>query len=188
MLKLKRSLLLVLGLGLGAAGGFVGTKYFAKPSKSAVDCDSYTKSHSKHKSHKSASLKKKRKNVAKAKSSNIHRVSHSKAKKRANKKNNRKLRADAAELRTLDIASVQPSTARSPWIDSLSGAQAEMSMTNRDRAVAKCAENCDGNADRSISLVGVVVETNDAELAHKGALMGDLESGDGRSRPLAYVR
>jgi hypothetical protein len=187
MLKLKRSLLLVLGLGLGAAGGFMGTKYFAKPSKSAVDCDSYTKSHSKHKSHKSASVKKKRKNVAKAKS-NIHRVSHSKAKKRANKKNNRKLRADAAELRTLDIASVQPTSARSPWIDSLSGAQAEMAMTNRDRAVAKCETTCEGNADRTISLVGVVVETNDAQLAHKGGVMGDLESGDGRSRPLAYVR
>jgi hypothetical protein len=187
----KRILFLTLGIAVGGGAGFLGSQYLcstkSKTAKSSYSSSQKSSSASKARASQS---KKSRSSYASKKNKNIHQAKQKKSKK----KKSRNHRAETSSSVSSILASTEVSPidqqASTPWISELSGDSARLNMESASNKDASCANGaCLAERDRSITLVGVVVETNDLAPRNAETLVdGDINMGDGQSRPAFYVQ
>jgi hypothetical protein len=197
----KRILFLTLGLSIGGGAGFLGSQYLSSNDSKASR--QYSRSYS-DKNYSASRSESKRSNVSKSKKRGQKTASKKKSRSGYQKTNKKKskfqkrprnhraevnLQGDASVLASTEVTAL-PENASTPWINDLSGESARLNMESTLKSERGCAEaRCFNDRDRSITLVGVVVETNDLKPRNGETLVdGDLQTGDGQSRPAVYVR
>jgi hypothetical protein len=194
----KRILFLTLGIAVGGGAGFLGSQYLCSSKSSKSGKSSYSSSNKSYSSNKAGSgnraraskSKKSKSSYAAKKNKNIHNAKHKKSKKKKSQNH----RADAQSNLSSTLASTEVSPveqqASTPWISELSGESARLNMESVAKKESSCGNGaCLADRDRAITLVGVVVETNDLAPRNAETLVdGDINMGDGQSRPALYVQ